>query len=112
MGKYINTIEHKLSLCVANVYPDSDLRKIIVAGWSKELESIIVVPHVYSIEWQGYIPVSMKLIICDYFVQSGKDTWVTLKDGEFVSAHSFHQFLDCRVDVHRERQIEILLGDD
>lgn len=110
MGRYTKALADKLELCVSGMYPQNDLRRMQVNGWVKELDGSIGEPGVYEIEWKNYVPVFARRVVCDDFVRSGS-SWIALKDGRYLVAFSFHQFLDCRVEVHRVRQMEILLGD-
>jgi len=111
MGRYSKALADKLSLCVTGMYPENDLKSMQVNGWVKELDGNIVESGVYEIEWKDYVPVFARRVVCDDFVRSGS-SWIALRDGKYVVAFSFHQFLDCRVDVHRVRQMEILFEDD
>ena len=77
-----------------------------------ELESGFVGPYVYKIEWGGGKPVEIKPIFCDEFVRTGKDTGVALRENKYTSSHSFHQFIDCRPEIHRERQLNELLENE
>lgn len=77
-----------------------------------ELESGFVGPYIYKIEWGDGKPVEIKPIFCDEFIKSGMDTWVALREGKYISSHSFHQFIDCRSEIHRERQLNELLENE
>ena len=77
-----------------------------------ELESGFVGPYLYKIEWRDGNPVEIKPIFCDEFLRTGKDTWVALRENKYISSHSFHQFIDCRSEIHRERQLNELLDNE
>jgi len=103
-----------------SLYRDLLLDKFISLGMTDvevmsvidELDKQLVGPYVYNIVWENRIPVSIKPVLCDDFLSSGIDTWIAFREGKFLSAHSYHQFLDCRLNVRRERQLNILIGDD
>jgi hypothetical protein len=86
----------------------SDLDEITLDKIDKEF----IGPYVYSIEWKDKIPVSIKPVFCDDFIKTGSDTWVALRENKFVSAYSNHQFIDCRISVVRERQLNTLISND
>jgi hypothetical protein len=74
------------------------------------LEADFVGPYLYQIVWTDQVPTSLKPVFCDYFKQSGVNTYIALREGKYVTALCYHQFVDCRQDVHRERQLEKVLG--
>lgn len=109
---YSSALVDKLSL----VYGEAVLSLHFEPGELDELVAVLekdfVGPYVYHIDWKLGKPVAMRPVFCDTFKKSGTDTWLALRDGHYVSAHSFHQFLDCRQDVHRERQLNELFEDE
>ena len=74
------------------------------------LEADFVGPYLYQIFWTDQVPTSLNPVFCDEFKQTGVDTYIALREGKYVTALCYHQFVDCRQDVHRERQLEKVLG--
>lgn len=76
------------------------------------LEADFVGPCLYQIVWTGQVPTRLKPVFCDHFEKTNVDTYIALREGKYVTALCYHQFLDCRQEVHRERQLNELLENE
>ena len=75
------------------------------------LQADFVGPYLYQIVWTDQVPTRLNPVFCDYFERTGVDTYIALREGKYVTALCYHQFLDCRQEVHRERQLDKILED-
>ena len=76
------------------------------------LEEEFIGSYLYQIVWTDQVPTKLKPVFCDYFRKTGVDTYIAMREGKYVTALCNHQFLDCRIEVHRERQLNELLENE
>ena len=84
---------------------------LVIDSLVEVLEADFVGPYLYQIVWTDQVPTRLNPVFCDEFKQTSVDTYLALREGKYVTALCYHQFLDCRQEVHRERQLDKILED-